>query len=362
MAFIPLHTTLDAGFFYGITKKSGSFDIITSCNVQTNKFSILTGLKFQKHIMKYLRIIFLSLFALVIIAAVIAYITYRNANTEVYELDEVARKSAPGSFVQLSDGYTHYELSGPDTGKVVVLIHGFSVPYYIWDSTAFYLSNAGFRVLRYDEFGRGFSDRPDKEYSAAFLRRQLTELLDSLHISSVHAMAGLSFGGPVTVDFVANKPAMVSKVIFVDPLYPDAGPADEDYPESFVRYMMAINPEKMVAGQLTDLKHPEQFPKWADQYKVQMQYKGLRRALVSTRFHYGSADSIRNNYRILDSLRKPVLLIWGKEDNTLPFRYSDSLRKAVKTEFLPVDDAGHLPHMEKAKMVNERIIEFLKAE
>ena len=312
--------------------------------------------------MKYLRIILFSVFTLVIIGIVVAYIQYRSANTELYELDEAARKSASGRFVQLSDGYTHFEMSGPDTGKVVVLIHGFSVPYYIWDSTSAYLSKAGFRVLRYDEFGRGFSDRPDKIYNAAFLRKQLTELLGALQISKVHAMAGLSFGGPVTADFVANYPDIVSKVIFVDPYYPDAGPTDEKYPEFLVRYMMALNPEKMVAGQLTDLKYPERFPTWADQYKVQMQYKGLRRALVSTRFHYATPDAIRDNFMALDLQHKPVLLIWGKEDNTVPFRFSDSLRKAVKAEFLPVEDAGHLPHMEKAKMVNERMIEFLRSE
>ena len=104
----------------------------------------------------------------------------------------------------------------------------------------------------------------------------------------------------------------------------------------------------MVAGQLTDLKYPEQFPSWGDQYKVQMQYKGLRHALASTTFHYATNDVIRENFHKLDQLHKPVLLIWGKEDETVPFRYSDSLRKVLHTEFLPVEDARHLPTMEKA--------------
>ena len=312
--------------------------------------------------MKYIRLIFWFLSVLLVLAIIIAFSMYLNSNTEVNELDDAARKTAPGSFVQLSDGFTHYELKGPDTGKVVVLVHGFSVPYYIWDSSITHLSNAGFRVLAYDEYGRGFSDRPDKVYDAAFLRKQITELLTALNIKEVEAMAGLSFGGPVIADFAANNPQMVKKLIFVDPLYPDAGPADEPQSEFFERYMMAINPDRMVAGQLTDLKYPERFPNWGDQYKVQMQYKGLRRALVSTRYHYASPDAIRENFNALNELNKPVLLIWGREDNTIPFRYSDSLRKAVKTEFLAVDDAGHLPHMEKAGPVNARIIEFLKAE
>ena len=40
------------------------------------------------------------------------------------------------------------------TGPLVVLVHGLSVPYYIWDSTAASLAAAGHRVIRYDEYGR----------------------------------------------------------------------------------------------------------------------------------------------------------------------------------------------------------------
>ncbi|MEO5891581.1 MAG: hypothetical protein ABIQ31_15120 [Ferruginibacter sp.] len=70
---------------------------------------------------------------------------------------------------------------------------------------------------------------------------------------------------------------------------------------------------------------------------------------------------IRASYRTLDSLHKPVLLIWGKEDRTVPSRYADSLRKVLRTDYMPVEDAGHLPQMEKAGQVNERIIAFLAA-
>ena len=93
---------------------------------------------------------------------------------ETEELNEATRASAPGSFVQLSDGCTHYELGnsllpagapfGDNKGKgvraPVVLVHGFSVPYFIWDPTFEFLTKSGFRVLRYDLFGRGYSDRP----------------------------------------------------------------------------------------------------------------------------------------------------------------------------------------------------------
>jgi pimeloyl-ACP methyl ester carboxylesterase len=91
-----------------------------------------------------------------------------------------------------------------------------------------------------------------------------------------------------------------------------------------------------------------------------MQYEGFKRALISTRFHYAPEGKVRSNYKELDSLRKPVLLIWGKEDNTVAFSFSDSLRAILHTDFFPVDDAKHLPMMEKASLVNGKIISFLK--
>jgi pimeloyl-ACP methyl ester carboxylesterase len=214
-------------------------------------------------------------------------------------------------------------------------------------------------VLRYDEFGRGFSDRPDKVYDASLYRQQLSELLGKLQIHSVCAIAGVSFGGPVVTDFAIHNPDLVSKVILVDPVYPEI--SRPPYPESIVQYKMATSPEDRVNGQWTDLKYPAHFPHWADQYKVQMQYKGFRNALVSTIFHYAPEGRVRANYQALDSLHKPVLLIWGKEDKTVPFKYSDSLRQILHTEYMPVDDAAHLPQMEKAGLVNEKIIAFLKS-
>ena len=86
---------------------------------------------------------------------------YVASDPERLELDDSVRRSAPGQFARLIDGYTHYEIGGPPDGQAVVLAAGATVPYYIWDPTFAALTGAGFRVLRYDYYGRGFSDRPE---------------------------------------------------------------------------------------------------------------------------------------------------------------------------------------------------------
>ncbi|HCK65361.1 MAG TPA: alpha/beta hydrolase, partial [Anaerolineae bacterium] len=59
---------------------------------------------------------------------------------ETKELNEIIRKEAGGDFIQLSNGVTHYQLGGDENGDTVVLVHGFSVPSFIYDSTFEFLS------------------------------------------------------------------------------------------------------------------------------------------------------------------------------------------------------------------------------
>src|SRR5690606_17466144 len=53
-------------------------------------------------------------------------------NPEPLRLDATARTAAPGRFVQLSAGMTHYQLEGPARGRLVVLVHGTTVPSLVW--------------------------------------------------------------------------------------------------------------------------------------------------------------------------------------------------------------------------------------
>lgn len=306
--------------------------------------------------MKILKRILFVLLILVIGAAIYLWIRFSIYNQETKTITDDVRKTASGQFVKLSEGFTHYQIGGADTGQVVILVHGFSVPYYIWDATYDRLIQNGFRVVRYDEYGRGFSDRPELVYNETVYRNQLLELINALKLKTPVTVAGLSFGGAVVSDFAVHHPDLVNKIILVDPVYPFG---KIDAPDFVANYKMAIDHEKQASGQLEDFKYPERFPDWVDKYKVQMQYKGFRHALISTRNNF-SKDTIISNYKQLGQLQKDVLLIWGKEDKTVPFQFSDSVRKYVPVDFYPVNDAGHLPHLEKSELVIQKIIAFIR--
>nr|WP_067058042.1 alpha/beta hydrolase [Mucilaginibacter sp. L294] len=307
--------------------------------------------------MKFLKNLLWFVVVLLILGAAAAYIIYDHYNTETKELTYELRKNTNGSYIELSGGVTHYELDGPDTGKVVVLLHGFSVPYYIWNGTYEYLTDHGFRVLRYDQFGRGFSDRPNVAYNKEIYFDQLKELLEKLHLKQPVSLVGVSFGGMLATDFTVANPSLVNKIVLIDPGYPAAVPKT---PQFITEYYEAIHPEERALGQMEDFKYPDKYPNWVEQYRPQMEYKGFRHAIVSTTYHYAGAYNGRQSNTALNNLHKPVLLVWGKEDKTVPFTYSDSIRSVLKTEFLPVDDAAHLPYLEQADIVNPALVTFLR--
>src|SRR5689334_23033918 len=101
---------------------------------------------------------------------------------EIKELNEQVRQAAEGSFIHLTGGMTHYELGGNPNRGVVVFVHGFSVPYFIYDPTFKLLTESSFRVLRYDLVGRGLSERPPAPYNIDLFVKQLTDLLDALRL------------------------------------------------------------------------------------------------------------------------------------------------------------------------------------
>lgn len=143
---------------------------------------------------------------------------------ETKDLNDETRRTAAGSFIQLPDGSTHYQYSSPLFSgegpgmREIVLIHGFSVPYFIFDPTFEFLRQSGFRVLRYDLFGRGFSDRPSTNYNLDLFVKQLADLLDALHIAGPVSLIGLSMGGPIAAAFTTLYPARVNKLVLIDPV------------------------------------------------------------------------------------------------------------------------------------------------
>lgn len=146
---------------------------------------------------------------LVLAALVVPYV---YAGWSELPFDDEARSAAPGKFVDLSDGKLHYLWRGPQSGEVVVMVHGVSVPNYVFAQAADALVAAGYRVLLFDHFGHGFSDRPSASYDADFFDRQMLEFFDAMGLDAPVNLAALSMGGVVAAEFAARHPGRVKSL------------------------------------------------------------------------------------------------------------------------------------------------------
>lgn len=72
--------------------------------------------------MRIFKIILIALLILIGIIFLSAAGLYYIENKETKELTAADRKGTGGQYIQLNEGVTHYQLAGPDTGKVVILM------------------------------------------------------------------------------------------------------------------------------------------------------------------------------------------------------------------------------------------------
>ncbi|MHA1940426.1 MAG: alpha/beta fold hydrolase [Candidatus Hodarchaeales archaeon] len=286
---------------------------------------------------------------------------------ETKVLDDETRNNLPGKFVKLSNGVVHYELEGGEQDKLVVLVHGFSSPLMVWDNNFDYLVSTGFQVLRYDLYGRGYSDRPKVRYNYPLFVTQLEELLQSLGLENKSLnVAGLSMGGGITVEFAKKKIDNINKISLIDPV---GFPTDKPLFPSILKvpYINKIltklmgGPKRIIEGQKDDFHNYEHVEEYLNQFKKQLEYKGFSDAILSTIQHTPFA-SLEATYRYIAEAGIPIQLFWGEEDKIIPYSTSKRILKAIPSvKFHSIPNSGHLPQYTHAEIVNPLLMQFLKS-
>jgi pimeloyl-ACP methyl ester carboxylesterase len=280
---------------------------------------------------------------------------------EVTELTDQLRLQAGGRYAELSHGMTHYELLGPDTGRVIVLVHGSTLPMWTWDRQIKPLTDAGFRVLRYDHFGRGYSDRPKGEYNIDIYRNQLHELLAFLRINKPFALVGISFGCPIIANYVANYTSAADRIVFVAPAVDPFNEvskliATSSIGAAFVKSQL----QKQVEGGIRRTLRKRGMPdRYADMFIEQASIKGFQRSLISF-FHNAAVADYRPYYRKTGETVSNIMLIWGDDDKTVRKGQIRAFSKAIPGAQVNVfKGIGHLAPFEATDKFNDLLLSFL---
>lgn len=295
-----------------------------------------------------------------VLAAVVVFLKSR-----LPVLQRSDRHGLPGRLARLSDGDTYYRLEGEGEGKPVVLVHGLGTPCFTWDDVAAGLIADGHRVLRYDLYGRGWSDRPRVRYDDDLYDRQLVELLDELGVSEPVHLVGLSMGGAIAVGFADRHPSRVATLTL---LAPGGLPMRMPLPwatklakmpgvgELFLILFGQWILRSMLAKGFHDPRHVHSFRR---RFEEQLRFDGYRQALLSTVRHMPILE-LAPRYRRVGRSTRPTLVVWGQYDRVVPSslaRTAARLMPLATVRVLP--DVGHNLPVECPDAVLEQLRPFL---
>lgn len=287
---------------------------------------------------------------------------YFIASGEDLRLDDTARISLRGSYIRLSNGITHYELTGPDGGDVVVLTGGLTVPLFYWDATAEALHSRGLRTLAYSAFGRGYSGRPQRRYDDALFVGQLTELIEALGIPPRHHLAGASMGALVAMSYLNQNPSAVTTLTLIGPAGLSPRPAAQklllgnDITGALIaRYLGSRIFERHQSHNVRDpLRAAELASMVADAYR----YEGSLFAFFDTLQHFGLFGRA-GLYRHTGALSVPTMLMWGTDDRVTPVRSLGQACGLLRPQQCHViEDCGHMVPFEHPTVVAEKLAAF----
>ena len=298
------------------------------------------------------------LFSLVLVSCVSNNNFYESIEKNK-EFREEVLKYSNGKYASLTNGNTYYEEANPNSDKgTVVLVHGFSVPSYIWEVTFNTLKDKGYHVVMMDLFGRGNSDNPDLPQTDQLRALQVLELINELKIDKA-VLVGLSNGGRIISKMAALNSEKIQALFYVSAssFMDYKKPTSIEVSSKEIEDFIATYPTRS-EGQLADFYDQNQFPDWPKKYEKLLYHKGFAKALISTQKNLTTMDDIHVK---IDSLGLPVYVFWGIHDEVVSYAaFKEKLKMLLpnRKEFF-IEKAAHLPHMENQEVFENLLLTSL---
>jgi len=245
-------------------------------------------------------------------------------------------------------------------GPHVLFLHGYGESLVAWrgvfDAVARHAD-----AIAIDLPGFGLSAKPPSGYATDSLATVVLRTLDALGVAEV-VVVGHSLGGAVAVAAAAAAPQRVRGLVLVAPAVIAA--AWSQWPRqadsgTVGRLRDAIARYETMRSRFTAPHDPA----WLSEDDTALAYDAAtdpayRAALeaVLREFDFASLTPAR-----AAALRMPVLLIWGRYDQVVPFGLASRLRQALPAARLQaIERSWHRPHVERPDAVADTILAFLR--
>jgi triacylglycerol lipase len=240
------------------------------------------------------------------------------------------------------------------SGPVVVLVHGLGSSKEDWLAVVAPLSK-NHRLLIPDQIGFGHSDKPLVSYSVQTFVDFLDEFLRQMKVERA-SLVGESLGGWVSALYVAeisgtDRSSVVDKLVLAD-----AAGLKQQKP-TIPDFTASLNSSRRL------LKSLFYDSSWVNDARLRQSF--VHRLAANDGY---TIQSFLNNPALaselvddkLSQVRVPTLVIWGKQDQIVPFSSGEKYAAGIPgARLVAFDKCGHIPKAEKTAEFVSAVVAFL---
>jgi 3-oxoadipate enol-lactonase len=257
-------------------------------------------------------------------------------------------------FVQANGLVIHYLDQGRRDGPPLVFINSLGCDLRIWTAVAEILA-PDFRIVAYDKRGHGLSESgPDKNDMADYAR-DLAALLDRVGVGRV-TIVGLSIGGLIAQELYRQRPERVAALVLCDTAAKIG--TDESWEQRIAQVerggIEAIADSVVERWFTTDFRSQRS-----------AELAGMRAMLTRTpkQGYLAACGALkRADLRpYAGRIEAPTLCLVGDEDGSTPVSLVKETAALIPgSRFEVIEGAGHLPNVEKPKIVARLVAEHAR--
>jgi pimeloyl-ACP methyl ester carboxylesterase len=272
--------------------------------------------------------------------------------------------------------YTYIRPSRPNQKTTpLILLHGFGASIGHWRHNLGVLGEHH-TVYALDMLGFGASEKASVSYKVDLWVEQVYDFWRTF-IRQPVVLVGNSIGSLVCLAAAAVHPEMVQGMVMIN--LPDTSLEEEAIPQ-FLKPVVAAIKSLVASPPLIKtifkiLRRPSVLRRWvAIAYAnpnavtdelVEIFFEPTQDRGAAQAFSALFKSSVSPQYSpvvkaVLPTLKIPMLLIWGKQDRMVPPALAPRFAKYnSNVQLLMLDKAGHCPHDECPKQVNQAILDWM---
>lgn len=265
--------------------------------------------------------------------------------------------------------------SGPETGPLTILLHGFPEFWYGWKLQIGPLADAGLRVLAPDQRGYNLSDKPQglDHYNLDALADDVISLIDAAGREKAF-LVGHDWGGIIAWWTAIRYPSRVERLAIMNAPHPDflkhhkflKRPSQLLKSWYVLMFQLPRIPEaafrrgggKPMAESLRKSSRPGTF---SDDDLSEYRKSWTRPGALTGMINYYRA-ALRSKISTPSDTRVhvPTLIIWGINDAFINQEFAEeALACCDQGRLVSIDGATHWVHHEEPERVNRLLLEFL---